>query len=54
MVQHISVEPMTKEQRLEYAERCRLFALQLREEGDILSAELNERMAIGYLQNPED
>jgi len=49
--QHSNVTPLTPIGRLVYAEKCRQFAAKMRAEGDLASAELNERMAEGY-SNP--
>jgi hypothetical protein len=48
MAQHKSCEPMTPEQRIAYGRKCAEFAQKMREEGDLRSAEMNERMAEIY------
>lgn len=50
MAQHVSVQPMTREQELEYAVALRVKAVSLRAETppDERSAELNTHMAALY------
>jgi hypothetical protein len=52
MSQHISVAPLTPAQRLAYAQACRTLAVQMRQRGDLYSAEVNEWIADNYTTPP--
>jgi len=50
MSRHNPLPPLTRDERLDYARRLRIFAEQMRQEHKLESAELNDWMADNYSQ----